>query len=51
MAGFPLNEIAKQFGLSHYGSVSGSVAKFDRKINKDSHLAELMKKVDMLFSK
>lgn len=34
MAGLPLNEIAKQFGFSHYGSVSGSIAKFDRQINK-----------------
>ena len=51
MAGFPLNEIAKQFGLSHYGSVSGSVAKFDQQVNKDSHLAELMYKADDLISK
>lgn len=34
MAGHPLNEIATQFGLSHYGSVSGSVAKFERQINE-----------------
>ncbi len=51
MVGLPLNEIAKQFGLSHYGSVSGSVAKFDRQINKNSHFAELMFKVDDLISK
>jgi len=42
MAGLPLNEIAKQFGLSHYGSVSGSVAKFDRQINENPLLAGLM---------
>jgi len=46
MAGLPLNEIAKQFGLSHYGSVSGSVAKFDRQISENSHLAELMRKAE-----
>ena len=46
MTGLPLNEIAKQFGLNHYGSVSGSVAKFDQQINENSHLAELMHKVD-----
>ena len=46
MAGLLLNKIAKQFGLSHYGSVSGSIAKFDRQINEDPHLAKLMRKVD-----
>ena len=51
MAGLPLNEIARQFGLSHYGSVSGSVAKFDRQINENSHLAELMRKVENIISK
>ncbi len=50
-AGLPLNEIAKQFGLSHYGSVSGSVAKFDRQINENSHLAELIQEVDKLVNK
>jgi REP-associated tyrosine transposase len=51
MAGFPLNKIAKKFGLSHYGSVSGSVARFDQQINENSHLAELIDKVDKLVSK
>ena len=50
MAGLPLNEIAKQFGLSYYGSVSGSVAKFDRQINENSHLAKLMCKVENIIS-
>ena len=50
MAGLPLNEVAKQFELSHYGSVSGSVAKFDRQINENSHLAELMHKVEYIIS-
>ena len=40
MAGLPLNEITKKFGLSHDGSVSDSAAKFDRQVNKNSLLAE-----------
>jgi putative transposase len=50
-AGLPLNEIATKFGLSHYGSVSGSVAKFDREINENSHLAKLVHKIENLVSK
>lgn len=34
MAGLPLNEIAAQFGFNHYGSVSGSIAKFERALNE-----------------
>ena len=51
MAGLPLNEIAKPFGLSHYGSVSGAVAKFDRQINENLHLAGLIHKVENIISK
>lgn len=51
MAGFQLNKIVKKFGLNHYGSVSGSVTKFDHQINENSHLAELIYKVDKLVSK
>ncbi len=51
LAGLPLNEIAAQFGCSHYGSVSGTVAKFERQINKDNHLAILMRKVANKISK
>ena len=51
MADFPLVEIAKQFGLSHYGSVSGAVARFEQQINENSHLAELIYKVNKLVSK
>ena len=50
MACLPLNEIATQFGFSHYGSVSGSIAKFDRQINEDTHLAELMCKMDNIIN-
>ena len=50
LAGLPLNQIATQFGFSHYGSVSGSIAKFDRQINEDTHLAELMYKVDNIIN-
>ncbi len=46
MAGHPLNEVTKHFGLSHYGSVSDSIAKFGREIKKNSHLAELVRKVE-----
>lgn len=51
MAGHPLNEIARQFGFSHYGSVSGSVAKFGQQIKENAHLAELMREVDNMISK
>ena len=51
MAGLPLNEIAQQFGFSHYGSVSGSIAKFDRQINEDPHIAKLMCNVDNIINK
>jgi len=51
LAGFRLNKISKKFGLCHYGSVSGSVAKFDQQINENSHLAELIYKVDKLVAK
>ncbi len=47
----PLNEITKQFGLSHYGSVLGTVAKFDRQINENSHLAGLINKAEDIISK
>lgn len=50
MAGLPLNEIAKQFGLNHYGSVSSTVAKFERQINENSHLAGLIRKVEDMIS-
>jgi len=34
LAGLPLNRIAAH----HYGSVSGSIAKFQRQIDKEAHL-------------
>ena len=51
MAGLPLNEIANQFGFSHYGSVSGSIARFDRQISEEPHLAKLMRKVENIINK
>jgi len=45
LAGFPLNEIAAQFGFNHYESVSGSIAKFQRQIDKEAHLVEMLCKV------
>ena len=51
MGGLPLSEIAKQFGLSHYGSVSGAVAKFDRQIKENSYLAGLIHEAENIFSK
>ncbi|SET36507.1 REP element-mobilizing transposase RayT [Nitrosomonas marina] len=45
-AGLSLNEIATAFGLSHYGSVSGSVARFERQICEDAGLAELVHEVE-----
>jgi len=53
MAGLPLNEIAKKIGFSHDGSVSDSVAKFDRQVNENLLLllAELMRKAENIISK
>lgn len=45
LAGLPLDEIAAQFGFNHYGSVSGSIARFERQIGKDAHLVGVMCKV------
>ena len=45
LAGLPLNEIAAQFGFNHYGSVSGSIAKFQRQIDKEAHLVGMLCKV------
>ena len=50
MAGLPLNEIAEYFGLSHYGSVSGSVTKFERQINANPAVEELVCKVENIIS-
>ena len=50
MGGLPLNKIAKQFGLSHYGSVSGAVAKFDRQINENPYLAGLIHEVENIIN-
>lgn len=38
LAGLSLNEIAAQFCFNHYGSESGSIARFERQIDKDVHL-------------
>ncbi len=51
MGGLPLNEIAKQFGLSHYGSVSGAVAKFDRQIKENSYLAGLIHEAENIINR
>lgn len=45
-----LHEIAKQYGFSHYSSVSGSIARFDRQINEEAHLAKLMRKADNMIN-
>lgn len=38
-AGKPLNEIATDFGLSHYGSVSGAISRFGSKMNGNPQLS------------
>ena len=38
------------FWSGTYDSVSGSIAKFDRQINEDMHLAELMRKIDNIIN-
>jgi len=50
LAGLPLNEIAAQFGLNHYGSVSGSIAKFQRQMDKEALLAGMLYKVENIIN-
>ena len=51
MAGLPLNKIAEHFGLSHYGSVSGLVTRFDRLIEKNPEVRQLIRKVENIINK
>ncbi len=44
-AGMPLMEIAEHFGLGHYGSVSGSNARFERRMAEDEKLGRLVARV------
>lgn len=44
-AGFPLNEIASYFGLAHYASVSGIVTRFQRTIEIDIKLGNLIEDI------
>lgn len=50
LAGLPLNEIAARFGFNHYGSVSGSIARFERQIDEDARLAAIMRKVENMIN-
>ncbi|SER81351.1 hypothetical protein SAMN05421690_10861 [Nitrosomonas sp. Nm51] len=49
-AGLSLSEIATRFGFSHYGSVSVLIAGFERQINEDVHLAELLREVKKIIN-
>ena len=51
MAGLPLNEIAEHFGLSHYGSVSGLVTRYDRLIKENPEERRLIRKVENIINK
>jgi len=50
LAGLPLNKIAARFGLNHYGSVSGSIAKFQRQMDIEAHLAGMLCKVENILN-
>ncbi len=50
LAGLTLNEIAAQFGFNHYGSASGSIAKFQRQIDKEAHLVGMLCKVENILN-
>lgn len=51
LAGLPLNKIATQFGLSHYGSVSSSIARFEQQIKGDSQLKKMMQQLEKKINK
>ena len=42
-AGKPLGAIAEAFGLAHYGSVSGVISRFAKRIQQDKSLARLVR--------
>jgi REP element-mobilizing transposase RayT len=45
-AGKPLSEIAEAFGLSHYGSASGMISRFAKRIKQDKSLDKMVKEVE-----
>ena len=45
-AGKPLSEIAEVFGLAHYGSVSGIINRFAKRIQQDKTLADMVRKAE-----
>ncbi len=50
-AGQPLTAIATYFGLSHYGSVSGSNSRFELRMDGDKQLAQRMNRVHKTINK
>jgi REP element-mobilizing transposase RayT len=44
-AGKPLAEIAERFGLAHYGSVSGLIGRFAKRLEVDKPLADMVEDV------
>ena len=51
LAGLPLKEIAALSGFNHYRSVSGSIAKFQRQIDKEAHLVGMLYKAENIVNK
>ncbi len=51
LTGLPLTEIAEYFGLSHYGSVSGLVSKFEQLIKEDLEVKQLILNVEEIINK
>jgi chromosomal replication initiation ATPase DnaA len=41
-----LSEIAEAFGLAHYGSVSGMISRFAKRMQQDKKLAEIVRDVE-----
>jgi REP element-mobilizing transposase RayT len=45
-AAISLGEIAEAFGLTHYGSVSGMISRFTKRMQQDKTLAETVRKAE-----
>ena len=41
-----MSEIAEAFGLSHYGSASGMISRFAKRIKQDKSLDKMVRKVE-----
>jgi chromosomal replication initiation ATPase DnaA len=42
----PLSEIAEAFGLAHYGSASGVISRFTKRMQQDKSLADMVREAE-----